>query len=199
MHSFSNILLYMIFKFTLLNHTALPSNTGNFWQKIHRRAVWKSILLFQQTEEGNKQNHYFPLHLSLPPFLQHAVFTPVPLLLGVIISWLKTFACRTNPPWLSIQTYISGSFLSQHLPFSPSILLFPNNHLVHNSEGTVQLTEGGSPRQDLGTPLPFKIWSCKEGQYSVPASNKIKKINFRKSLKHVFLGKPLFTMANTIL
>lgn len=54
--------------YSSLNCTALLSNTGNFWHKIHRHAVWKYIAFFSRgRKEGKTLFPPSPLSSSLSP------------------------------------------------------------------------------------------------------------------------------------
>lgn len=117
--------LYHTQIYSSLNCTALPSNTGNFWQKIHRHAVWKYITFFSKQRQEGRKNIILPFTSLLPPFLRHAAFMLIALLLGVIIDWLRTFALQDKAPlivstdqhfWLLFLSV--STFLTFHSPLS---------------------------------------------------------------------------------
>lgn len=190
-------ILYHIQIYSLLNPTVLCSNTANFWQKIYS-------MLFENTspfsvnrgrKEAKNVSPFTSLILPPPP----SANTLVSCLFLCFWMWSYTgsqhLPCRDKNPTncLHRPTFLapfSSSLLHSiyfsHLPFFFS-LLFLNNHLVHISEDTVQLTEGEPPEKTYAPLNPLHLGRCKDGQHTIPASNE--KTNRNREPKPHIYGK----------
>lgn len=99
----------------------------------------------------------------------------------------------------SFSSSLPHSIYLSHLPFFFFSLLFLNNHLVHISEDTVQLTEGESPEKTYAPFNPLHLEGVKMASMVYQLAMKKQTNKNIESLNHIFLENVLFTIGNIIL